>query len=110
MFRVLRIALFAAIVGAMSFPVFAVRCSECDDLGNCVLSPGSGTVCHFCIDCCWVTSSPSCTRVADQDSLAGNLAIASVEVARPSEATAVVESRIAGRRSASKVSETSFKR
>ena|SRR5438034_9301301 len=109
MFRFLRIALFAAVVGAMSVPAFAIHCSECDENGNCVPSPDSGTICHLCIDCCWVTYS-SCVGVADQEGLADTLAIASVEVATPPEVTKVVGPRITEQRPVSKAAETLFKR
>jgi hypothetical protein len=107
MTRVIRLVLVTIAVCAMSAPAFAIHCFECDDLGNCVSSPDSGTRCHFTIDTCETVSAPLCTGVADQDTLASTLTIASVDVVTPAGVTTSAPQRLAERRPAPKLSTAS---
>lgn len=110
MTRFLRFALIAVVICTMSTSAFALHCRECDFTGTCVASPDSGTKCKFTIDTC-VTVGAACTGVADQDTLADTLAVASVEVVTPAGVKTTSDTpRLAARRPAAKAPASTFTR
>jgi hypothetical protein len=81
MTRFARYSMFALVLVALSSPMFAF-CTSCAADFSCEWTPDSGTHCIEHIDYCEEFSS-SCTGVADQGTLTGQLTVAAVEVTTP---------------------------
>src|SRR5438094_34707 len=85
MTRILRLSLLTLAVCTFGSSAFAF-CRICNDQGICERLIDSGTSCIQHIDYCQEFVS-GCTGLADNDTLADQLAIASVEVTTPAGVT-----------------------
>jgi hypothetical protein len=108
MTRLLRFSLFALFIVAMSTPAFA-WCKSCNWDFTCEHTPDSGTWCVEHFDYCEEWSS-NCIGVADHDTLAGTLAIASVEVVTPAGVRTTDTPRLTARQPVAQSAASTFTR
>jgi hypothetical protein len=97
MTRFVRYSLFALVLVALSSPMFAF-CTSCGPDFACEWTPDSGTHCIEHIDYCEDFFS-NCIGLADESTLADQLAVASIEVVTPNGVTTVNDTpRVAERK------------
>lgn len=92
--KLLRLICACTLLLLTAVPLFALPCETCVPEGgvNCEETPGSGTRCMWHIDYCETVSAPNCSPLASGQAqpVLADFVVASIEVKRPAQGTAVV--------------------